>query len=118
MSFNKEVYMAYSIKVPSVKIAFTIKEYNILIDALNKNINNTKESNDDFAITTRDKLLRHGLPVITDEKEEIELRLYINETADIISQLIKFAKNYVDDVDYTNILLRNRNSNRKDNNVS
>ena len=79
--------MAYSKRIAPIKLVFTIKEYNNLIGALTKNIDETKDdTTKELAILTKEKLLKYSVPrQKSDNVVEIDVKLYINEAADIIS---------------------------------
>ena len=101
--------MAYVKRIPPIKLVLTVKEYNILIGILTKNIeeNNLVES-DNLATITKEKLLKYRIPREENDKIEIDLRLYINEAADIISELLKYESNKTKEIDYYQVLLKVR----------
>lgn len=101
--------MAYVKRIPPIKLVLTVKEYNILIGILTKNIeeNNLVES-DNLATITKEKLLKCSIPREENDKIEIDLRLYINEAADIISELLKYESNKTKEIDYYQVLLKVR----------
>ncbi len=101
--------MAYVKRIPPIKLVLTVKEYNILIGILTKNIeeNNLVES-DNLATITKEKLLKYSIPREENDKIEIDLRLYINEAADIISELLKYESNKTKEIDYYQVLLKVR----------
>ena len=101
--------MAYVKRIPPIKLVLTVKEYNILIGILTKNIeeNNLVES-DNLATITKEKLLKYSIPREENDKIEIDLRLYMNEAADIISELLKYESNKTKEIDYYQVLLKVR----------
>ena len=101
--------MAYVKRIPPIKLVLTVKEYNILIGILTKNIekNNLVES-DNLATITKEKLLKYSIPREENDKIEIDLRLYINEAADIIPELLKYESNKTKEIDYYQVLLKVR----------
>lgn len=108
--------MAYSKKIPPIKMVFKISEYNDLIEVLGKNI---EESNDieekELANLTKEKLLKYSVPKEKEGKVDIEIRLYINEAADIISQLLLYLNSRVNKIDYYQVLLKVRENIEKNN---
>lgn len=101
--------MAYSKRVPPIKLVLTVKEYNDLIDVLT--INQEVEDNGELheiANLTKEKLLKFSLPRVNEEDIEIDIRLYINEVVDIISQLLFYICNKTRNVDYYQVLLKVR----------
>ena len=95
--------MAYVKRIPPIKLVLTVKEYNILIGILTKNI-----ESDNLATITKEKLLKYSIPREENDKIEIDLRLYINEAADIISELLKYESNKTKEIDYYQVLLKVR----------
>lgn len=100
--------MAYVKRVPPVKLVLNIKEFNTLIGVLTKNIekSNDDNSSDEIAKLTKEKLLKYGIPHSNEENIEIDLRLYLNETSDIITQLLLFISSEFDEIDYYQLLLK------------
>lgn len=111
--------MAYVKRIPPIKLILTRREYNTLIGILTKNSEEIDDAaNKDLAMLTKEKLLKFSIP---HEKEldfiEIDVRLYLNEAADIISQLLLYISNKAKEVDYYQVLLKVRESfvNQNDN---
>ncbi len=101
--------MAYVKRIPPIKLILTVKEYNVLIGILTKNIEgNSSEESDNLATITKEKLLKYSIPREENDKIEIDLRLYINEAADIISELLKYESNKTKEIDYYQVLLKVR----------
>ncbi len=102
--------MAYSKRVPPIKLVLTMKEYNILVGILTINIDNmVDQSIKEIAKLTKEKLLKYSLPrKAEDDNIEIDIRLYINEAADIISQLLSYLNNKVNEINYYQVLLKVR----------
>ncbi len=100
--------MAYSKRIPPIKLVLTIKEYNNLIGVLTKNIEESQNNIiNDLANLTKEKLLKYSIPrKIDDDNIEIEIRLYINEAADIISLLLAYVDNKFKEIDYYQLLLK------------
>ncbi len=102
--------MAYSKRIPPIKLVLTIKEYNNLIGVLTENINNQEDKDiRELAELTKEKLLKYSIPRKKDENNiEIDVRLYVNESADIISQLLYNIGKKITEVNYYQVLLRVR----------
>ena len=62
----------------------------------------------ELAIITKEKLLKYSIPREEENKVEIDLRLYINESADIITQLILYISKRMREIDYYQVLLKVR----------
>lgn len=103
--------MAYSKRIPPIKLVLTVKEYNTLIGVLTSNISAQNEFvENDVAILTKEKLLKYSIPRDEEGKVEIDLRLYINEVVDIISELLKYVSSKSKEIDYYQVLLKVRES--------
>lgn len=100
--------MAYSKRVPQIKLVLNREEYNNLIEILTKNLEANDEDTKSIASMTKDKLLKYSLPREEDDKIEIDIRLYINETVDIIAQLLSYVNGKVNKIDYYQVLLKVR----------
>ena len=108
--------MAYTKRIPPIKLILNVKEYNTLIGVLTKNIENSENKENDLAVNTKEKLLKYSIPRQEQDGTEIDLRLYINEAADLISELIKYASNKTKEIDYYQVLSKVReNMLEKDN---
>lgn len=110
--------MAYAKRVPAIKLCLNRTEFNILIGVLTENIEIQTENLDkEIAINTKEKLLKHSLPVTRDDGLiEIDLRMYLNEAVDLITQLLLFSKTKLKNIDYYQLLLKVReNIEKKDN---
>jgi len=58
---------------------------------------------------TKEKLLKYSIPRKKDENTiEIDVRLYVNESADIISQLLYNIGKKITEVNYYQVLLKVR----------
>lgn len=98
--------MAYSKKIPPIKLMVSKKEYNYLIGVLNENIENSKNDEIvDIAKLTKEKLLKFSVPRINENQNlEIDIRLYINEAIDIISQFLNYVENGMSEINYYELL--------------
>ena len=111
--------MAYSKRIPPIKLILTIKEYNNLVGVLTKNIEETKdETVKGLANLTKEKLLKYSVPRKKDDDNiEVDVRLYINEAADIISQLLSYLSPRITEINYYQVLQQvreNMESNEND----
>lgn len=86
--------MAYAKRVPQIKMVLTVDEYNALVGILTKSndeLENLEEK--ESALIIKEKLLKFSISNIEqDNNIEIDVRLYINETMDIINQLLLYIK--------------------------
>lgn len=104
--------MAYVKRVPPIKLILTKKEYNTLIGILTKNI----DENDDatareLASNTKEKLLKYSIPHELNENDvEIDIRLYLNEAADIITELLLYNIKRINEINYYEVLKKIRES--------
>lgn len=102
--------MAYVKRVPPIKLVLTKSEYNILVGVLTKNYEEIdNEEIKELAKNTREKFLQFGLPHSEEKnKIEIDIRLYLNEAADIISQLLLNISKRTNEINYYQVLLKVR----------
>ena len=108
--------MAYTKRIPTIKLNLNVKEYNTLIGALTKNIEDIESEENNLSINTKEKLLKYSIPRQEQDGIEIDLRLYINEAVDIISELIRCISSNTKEIDYYQVLLKVReNMLEKDN---
>lgn len=86
----------YPNRVPPIKLIFDIDYYNLIIQLL---INNEKVSDENIkskSISLKEKLLIYSVPKkIANDKIEIDIRLYNNESSQLIYQLMYYLKNYI-----------------------
>lgn len=102
--------MAYAKRVPQIKMVLTVDEYNALVGILTKNNDELESSEEkESALIIKEKLLKFSIPNIElDNNIEIDVRLYINETMDIINQLLLYIKKRTNLIDYYQVLLKVR----------
>lgn len=106
--------MAYSKRVPIIKLVLTKEEYNNLIEVLTQNIESKNIELQDIAKITKEKFLKYGIPQVNDKGEiEINLKLYINEIIDIVNQLLSYINDKVSKNNYYQVLLKLKDSNSK-----
>ena len=95
--------MAYSKRVPIIKLVLTKEEYNNLIEVLTQNIESENIELQDIAKITKEKFLKYGIPQENDKGEiEINLKLYVNEIIDIVNQLLSYINDKVSKNNYYN----------------
>lgn len=104
--------MAYVKRVPPIKLILTKKEYNTLIGILTKNVD---ENNDatarELSINTKEKLLKYSVPHELNKNDvEIDVRLYLNEAADIITELLLYNVKRINEINYYEVLIKVRES--------
>lgn len=102
--------MAYSKRIPPIKLVLTRKEYNYLVGILTNNINDSaNELIIDLATITKEKLLKYSLPRQAENGNvEIDVRLYINEAVDIITEILFYIDGRMKEIDYYQVLLKVR----------
>lgn len=106
--------MAYSKRVPIIKLVLTKEEYNNLIEVLTQNIESKNIELQDIAKITKEKFLKYGIPQENDKGEiEINLKLYVNEIIDIVNQLLSYINDKVSKNNYYQVLLKLKDSNSK-----
>ncbi len=76
--------MAYSKRIPPIKLKLNIEEFNKLVDMLNNMTEYKDESISTKSAKLKDKLLRYSVPLTTDDgKTIIDIRCYQNEIIDL-----------------------------------
>lgn len=98
--------MAYVKRVPPIKLVVSVNEFNNLIGVLTNNIDDfSDEYVLEIANSTKEKLLKYSVPKKnSDNLTEIEMRLYLNEAADIITQLLLYVSKNIKEIDYMQLL--------------
>ena len=76
--------MAYSKRIPPIKIKLKVDEFNKLVEVLNNMIDYENERIAQKSSKMKDKLLRYSVP-ITEEygTEMVDMRFYNNEITDL-----------------------------------
>ncbi len=96
--------MAYSKRIPPIKVKLNVEDFNKLIETLENMIDCDNEYYSNKSSKIKDKLLRYSVP-INDENEEtkVDIRLYNNEIVDLfyilfygIEDMISVETNYFD----------------------
>lgn len=109
--------MAYSKRVPPIKIKLSNIDFNRFIEILN-----IQEQNEDEVISKKskkikDKLLRYSVPIKNEEDEIlVDIRCYQNEIIDIFYILFDGIKEEVKfETDYFEVLLKVREKMKQQN---
>lgn len=94
--------MAYSKRIPPIKIKLNINEFNKLNEILENIINSDNELYSKKSAKLKEKLLRYSVP-IKNEETKVDIRLYNNEIVDLfyilfygIEDMISVETNYFD----------------------
>ena len=93
--------MTFQNKRPPIKIKLSVKKFNLLVGILK--YNEQKNTNDDNNISKklREKLLQYSIPFKDENnKELIEVGLFISEVASIINELLIYNIDDAIDVNY------------------
>lgn len=101
--------MAFQTKRPPIKIKLSVKKFNLLVGILK--YNEQKNTNDDNNISKklREKLLQYSIPFKDENnKELIEVGLFISEVASIINELLIYNIDDAIDVNYFDVLVEQR----------
>lgn len=64
---------------------------------------------------TKEKLLKYSVPRDINNNIEIDIRLYINEAIDIISQLLLYTNTTMEEINYYQVLEKVRENITKEN---
>ncbi len=96
--------MAYSKRIPPIKIKLNINEFNKLNEILENLKNSDNELYSKKSSKLKEKLLRYSVPIINENEEiKVDIRLYNNEIVDLfyilfygIEDMISVETNYFD----------------------
>ena len=76
--------MAYSKRIPPIKIKLNVIEFNKLVEVLNNMIDYEDENISKKSSKMKDKLLRYSVPITEEDGTEIvDMRFYNNEMVDL-----------------------------------
>ena len=104
--------MAYSTKVPSLKVKTSIDSFNKLVEILNIQAENSDENISKKSIKLKEKLLKYSVP----EENFIDIRFYQNEVLDLFHILFDKVKDTISyETNYYEILLEARSQLNKSN---
>lgn len=108
--------MAYSTKVPSLKVKTSIDSFNKLVEILNIQAENSDENISKKSIKLKEKLLKYSVPKQTEEENFIDIRFYQNEVLDLFHILFDKVKDTISyETNYYEILLEARSQLNKNN---
>ena len=102
--------MAYSKRIPPIKIKLSIDEFNKVVEVLNIQSENKDENLANKSSKLKDKMLRYSVP-ITNENEDtvVDIRFYQNEILDIFYIIFDGIKEDISvETDYFNVLIKVR----------
>lgn len=96
--------MAYSKRIPPIKIKLKVDEFNKLVEVLNNMIDYENERIAQKSSKMKDKLLRYSVPITEEDGTEmVDMRFYNNEITDLfyilfygIEDMISIETNYFD----------------------
>ena len=96
--------MAYSKRIPPIKVKLNVNEFNKLVEILNNMIDFEDEKISQKSSKIKDKLLRYSVPIKeNDGTEMVDMRFYNNEITDLfyilfygVEDIITIETNYYD----------------------
>lgn len=96
--------MAYSKRIPPIKVKLNVNEFNKLVKILNNMIDFEDEKISQKSSKIKDKLLRYSVPIKEDDGiEMVDMRFYNNEITDLfyilfygVEDIITIETNYYD----------------------
>lgn len=96
--------MAYSKRIPPIKVKLNVNEFNKLVEILNNMIDFEDEKISKKSSKIKDKLLRYSVPIKEDDGTEmVDMRFYNNEITDLfyilfygVEDIITIETNYYD----------------------
>ncbi len=99
--------MSFQMKKPPININLTIEEYNKTLEFISQ-FEDSEDSNlKDKCKYLREKLLKYSVPVVKDDTENVDVRLFINEAKDILELYLK-STNIEYKTEYYTVLLKLR----------
>lgn len=108
--------MAYSSKIPSLKVKTSIDSFNKLVEVLSIQSNCIDENIVKKSIKLKEKLLKYSIPKNENEEEFVDIRFYQNELLDLFHILFDAVKDDISyETNYFNILLESRNKFKNNN---
>lgn len=103
--------MAYSKRIPPIKIKVDIRSFNFLVEILSIHAEREDEVLAKKSSKMKDKLLRYSVPFETEEKGTlIDIRFYPNEAEDLIYILFNSIDEFEVNTNYYEVLLKVRES--------
>ena len=106
--------MPYQTREPSVKLVVDKSLFNKLLGILDFNINLHVEDNNfsKDAEKLKEKLMTYTVPRVNEEEniQIADIRFFPNEAGMMIKQLLTRASSYIEEENYYEVLIENRNS--------
>lgn len=102
--------MAYSKRIPPIKIKLEVDEFNKLVEVLNNMIDYENERIAQKSSKMKDKLLRYSVPITEEDGTEmVDMRFYNNEITDLFYILFYGIENMISiETNYFDVLVRVR----------
>ena len=102
--------MAYSKRIPPIKIKLKVDEFNKLVEVLNNMIDYENERIAQKSSKMKDKLLRYSVPITEEDGTEmVDMRFYNNEITDLFYVLFYGIENMISiETNYYDVLVRVR----------
>ena len=102
--------MAYSKRIPPIKIKLNVDEFNKLVEVLNNMIDYENERIAQKSSKMKDKLLRYSVPITEEDGTEmVDMRFYNNEITDLFYVLFYGIDNMISiETYYYDVLVRVR----------
>ena len=102
--------MAYSKRIPPIKIKLNVDEFNKLVEVLNNMIDYENERIVQKSSKMKDKLLRYSVPITEEDGTEmVDMRFYNNEITDLFYVLFYGIENMISiETNYYDVLVRVR----------
>lgn len=98
--------MAYSSKIPSIKVKTSIDKFNKLVEILNIQSGSSDEYISKKSDKLKNKLLKYSVPKEDGEEKFVDIRFYQNEILDMFKIVFDGVKDEVEpETDYYQILL-------------
>ncbi len=109
--------MAYSKRIPPIKVKLNVDEFNKLVEILNNMIDYDDEKISKKSSKIKDKLLRYSVPIKEDDGTEmVDIRFYNNEITDLFYILFYGVEDIITiETNYYDVLIRVREKLREDN---
>lgn len=100
--------MAYSKRIPPIKIRLNVEDFNRLVEIVNIQTENEKEEIATSSSRMKDKLLRYSIPFTNDGVVIVEIRFYPREIAEMFYILFDGIEDVDVQTDYFDVLVKVR----------
>ena len=111
---ERGIKMAYSKRIPPIKIKLNVDEYNKLLEILENMIDSDNENYSNKSSKMKDKLLRYSVPITEEDGTTIvDMRFYNNEIVDLFMILFYEIGNIPINTNYYEVLLSVREKIKK-----